>query len=303
MRHSFLLFLISLTAVGQSRITKGFVFDYFTKQPIPYVNLSILESQVGTSTDEDGSYVLEIQEKNLNKYIHLSSLGYQDSIISVVEFIKEEKIYLKVKTEMLEEVLISKKIEQQFLEVNPIKKKDIKSGLPGFEHPIIAALFFPYEDIYQSTENLNSIKLYIRHTWYYKNRPSKFRLRLFSIDNNGFPGKDLVSESIIIETDEKQKEIEIDVSKYNLMFPKDGFYVGLEWLYIAFNEYDDYYITEGTKEKKFVKKYAPVFSCSIEKIGIYKLALFYAGSWHKTPLYGPNKDEESVPAISLTLSN
>lgn len=290
-------------AVGQSKVADGFVYDYATKQPIPYVNLFVLKSQIGTSSDENGSYFLRIEKKDFNKNIHFSSLGYQDSIISVSQFIKEKKIYLKSKTEMLEEVLISKKLEEKYLEVNPINKKDVVSGLPGFEYPIIVALFFPYETVYQSTENLNSIKLYIKQSWFYKSRPSKFRLRLFSVGNDGFPDRDMVSESIIVETSKNQKEIAIDVSKYNLVFPKNGFYVGLEWLYIPFNEYDDYYTVEGSKEKKLVKKYAPRFSCSIKTIGTYKSVLFYSGNWHETPLYGLNKDEELVPAISLTLSN
>lgn len=302
MRYSFLIFLISLATVGQSKMTKGFVFDYATRQPIPYVNLSIFESQTGTSSDDDGSYFLEIKEIDFGKNIHLSSLGFRDSIISVTKFIKEDKIYLKAKTEELDEVVISKKFEEKFLEVNIIKNREIKTGFPGFEHPLIIALYFPYEVFYESTENLNSIKVFLRHGWFNKSRSSKFRLRLFSIGSDGFPDKDLVSESIIVEASKKQREINVDVSKYNLRFPKEGFYVGLEWLYIPFNKYETFYMLEGG-EKKFVKEYAPLLSCLHKPIGTYKIALYSSGIWWETPIYGVKRDEELVPAISLTLSN
>jgi len=70
--------LFTVFAFSQSKTAKGFVYDRVTNQPIPYVNLSVLESSNGTSSDVDGSYMLEIVEMDLNKNIHLSSLGYKD---------------------------------------------------------------------------------------------------------------------------------------------------------------------------------------------------------------------------------
>src|SRR5690606_28992951 len=120
--------LFTVFAFSQSKTAKGFVYDGVTKQPIPYVNLSVLESSNGTSSDVDGSYMLEIVEMDLNKNIHLSSLGYKDSIISIAQFIKTDKIYLTAKIEELDEVVISKKFEEKFLVVNPLESSDLCAG-------------------------------------------------------------------------------------------------------------------------------------------------------------------------------
>jgi len=107
----FLLLLIPFLVCSQEQTAKGLVLDEDTKQPIPYVNISILESQIGTSSDYDGSYSLTIEAVDLEKEIKLSSLGYKDTTFLVSNFLKLETIKLKPIAEMLDEVLISDKFE------------------------------------------------------------------------------------------------------------------------------------------------------------------------------------------------
>lgn len=296
--------LFTVFAFSQSKTAKGFVYDEESKQPIPYVNISIIESSNGTSSDDDGSFELTISETDFNKQVHVSSLGYKDSIISVEKLIKSDKIFLKAKIEQLNEVVISKKFEEKFLIINSFKKNKIRgnSFVTG-KNPWIIALFFPYKEEYSETTNLNSIKIHIDNKSFFSPKPfpSKFRVRLFSLGNDELPGNDMISENIIVETKIKQKIVDLDISEYNLTFPKEGFFIALEWLYIPFNEYIDTYRTKTEKNHKELR-YAPRFSFSEEKIGSYKTAIFASGKWYEFPRKLKN-DTEMIPAISLTLSN
>ena len=105
MRLLFLLFPILL--FSQSQTAKGVVLDKETNAPVPYVNISILASQSGTSSDEDGTYSLDIKKDDLNKIVKLSSLGYEDSSLTISMFLNASKIYLKSKSEVLDEVFIN----------------------------------------------------------------------------------------------------------------------------------------------------------------------------------------------------
>src|SRR5690606_19641159 len=152
--------LFTVFAFSQSKTAKGFVYDEENKQPIPYVNISIIESSNGTSSDENGSFELTIDEADFNKQVHLSSLGYKDSIISVENLIKSDKIFLKAKIEQLNEVVISKKFEEKFLVVNPIKKKKVKVGLGAGTKPWNIALFVPFKEEYKSLKYLKEVEVF-----------------------------------------------------------------------------------------------------------------------------------------------
>lgn len=66
---------------------KGNVISEATNEPIPFVNILIVNSKNGTTTDFDGNFELEIPE-NLKKdtiTIQLSMVGYDNSIVHVTE--------------------------------------------------------------------------------------------------------------------------------------------------------------------------------------------------------------------------
>lgn len=307
MKFSFLFLFISIACYSQSKTARGIVLDELTQKPIPYVNISILESKFGTSSEEDGSYELEIEEKDFDKNVHLSSLGYKDSLITVENLMKQHQIFLKPIAEQLNEVVISKKFEEKFLIVNPINRKEIKSAFGSGAKPWNLALFFPYLETYQATKYIQSIKVHLAK---FHKRPSKFRLRLFTIEEDSLPGQDLIFENLIVETVKGQKEIDIDIAKFNLSFPSKGFFVCIEVLAIPYNEFEqvfNYNHPDGTKTSKKEIVYAPNIGAFYSKMNSYKTVYFTNGIWLEMQLTRSKQEEIYsqiiVPAISLTLSN
>jgi len=296
----FLLLIIPFLAFSQQQIAKGFVLNENTKTPIPYVNISILKSQIGTSSHEDGSYHLEIFKEDIDKGIKLSSLGYKDSIISVSKLIKLKTIYLKPLIEELNEVVITNKFEEKFLEINPLSKSDLCSGFgTSAKNPWIIASYFPFKDNYELTDYIKSVKFYFGN---FKNKKSKFRLRLYSVGLDGLPNRDLISKNIIVELKRKQKSVEIDLTVYSLIFPREGFFVAFEWLYIPYNTEKVTYVFENKKNKKGLK-YNPTFSGICQPSRDMKTAIYISGQWKDMTLNFFRKDKKIIPAISLTLSN
>lgn len=304
----FLIILVcfsKMSAFAQTTIARGFVLDENTKTPIPYVNISILKSQIGTSSHENGSYILEIAQEDLGKNIKLTSLGYKDSIVSVSRFLKHKTIFLNPLVEQLNEVVITKKFEEKFLIVNPISKKNLCGGYgSNAMHPWIIALFYPYKDEYESTDYLNSVKI---HFGNFKNKKAKFRLRLFSMGKNGFPDKDLLTENLIVETKKKQKIAEVDLSQFNLIFPSEGFFVAFEWLYIPFNEYQVTFVfgkddLKGKHKEKRIR-HSPIISATCQEIGKSKLVAYISGKWKDNSKINNFSGDKWIPAFSLTLSN
>ncbi|MHA7842882.1 MAG: carboxypeptidase-like regulatory domain-containing protein [Winogradskyella sp.] len=304
MKVLFLLF--PFLVFSQQQVANGVVLDKVTNEPIPYVNISLLESTVGTSSDDDGSYTLKIKEEDLDKNIHLSSLGYKDTTLTVTSFTKSKTIFLQPLVEELDEVVISEKFEEDFLEINKIKKNKLRGGYAAGSKPWILALYFPYDDKYSKTEYLNSLKVYINRSSLIKRYKSKFRIRIYEIDDEGMPGDDLLMDDLIVETTMKQKEAIIDLSEFNIVFPKDGLFIALEGLAIPYNAFEDvstYVNKEGEKVTRQIVRYSPSFSATIEKKGEKKVVKFDNNTWYNFEVPLMEKNKTFVPAISLTLSN
>jgi hypothetical protein len=131
---------------------------------------------------------------------------------------------------------------------------------------------------------------------------SKFRVRLFKLDTiTGFPSKDIVHKEIIAYSNLIDGKVKIDISKYDIEFPKEGFFVGLERIHIPYNFYEYKYTMQGSKKKYIAKAVAPSFGAVYTKDTTFN---FYSGKWRK--LYSPKeyyKGNQIQPAISLTLTN
>ena len=59
MRYILFPLLVVFQLQAQEVLFEGHVYDNKTKDPIPYVNLSFLNTLKGTSTDEEGHYFVD----------------------------------------------------------------------------------------------------------------------------------------------------------------------------------------------------------------------------------------------------
>lgn len=304
----FLFFLFPLLLWSQEQIIKGLVLDAGTKAPIPYVNISVLNSQFGTSSNENGSYALKLGQRELKKEIHVSSLGYKDTTLTVTSLLKLDTVYLSPLVEEFDEIVISNRKKRDFFEVNPIRKKDLVLGFGGFKnHPYIFALYIPHDVACANFDFIENAKVYLNKSYFLggiKPMKSKFRFRMFSVGKDSLPDKDLITENVIITTTKKQREAEVDLSGFDLVFPDEGVFVAIEWLYIPFNTYEfTYKKGKGIKTEVTENRYAPRLSWVERKRNENRLSVYTQGKWIQMDLPGVKEDEFIIPAISLTLSD
>lgn len=220
-----LLFLIFFTISVTAQI-KGVVKDSITGEPIPYVSIWVENENIGVSSEKDGTFELNIKEE---KKIQFSMLGYKDK----AESINSTEVYLLVPT--------VNKIEQ--IEVKGLKKnKSFKIGLSNKsnlsqlqgKNPQILAKKFEFDTIYNQTPFLKEIEVFTKS----EIKNATFKLRILAFDKEKqLPGKNLIDDNIIVLVKEGQKKNVIDVSNYNIEFPKDGIVVGVENIIIEKNKY------------------------------------------------------------------
>ena len=288
MRKFILLFLFTISANAQ---IKGVVRDSITKEPIAYVSILVENKEIGTTSALDGSF--EINSKlETNDNLLFSIIGYE---IKKVKVSVCSDVELVSKSIVIKEVFIKskpiKKIEQL---VGNAKKSDIYFSFPSF--PIMLSKKFEFKSDYEKTPFLKKIKVITASDI----EDVTFKLRLFKIDSlTQLPNESLLNEEIIVTVKRRGKQInEIDLSNYNLEFPKEGLVVGIENVLIIDN-LNTFKYKNSENEVIYKEYYEPTILLNYTNENSYMYDNF---RWKK--MVDKFKFQKNVePAINITLSN
>ncbi|MEL7004900.1 MAG: carboxypeptidase-like regulatory domain-containing protein, partial [Bacteroidota bacterium] len=114
------LFLVSHKSIGQSRIQlSGMVVDAENSIPVPYAYVSLQDVALGTVTNGDGRFAINIPGNYVQQNIVFSYVGYERQVISITELQSREKIVIKLNPDVkvLREVVVKPR--------KPIKAKTL----------------------------------------------------------------------------------------------------------------------------------------------------------------------------------
>ncbi|MEP2237759.1 MAG: carboxypeptidase-like regulatory domain-containing protein, partial [Maribacter sp.] len=126
----FLVLCISSIGLFAQHQFKGTVLDADTKETLPFVNIGIVNKGVGTVSDFDGKFYLEIDKGNFSKddILQFSSVGYKtvQFKISEVNFSNTlfQKVVMQPEAMQLNEAIVTAKY---------LKGK--KDDVVGFSYP------------------------------------------------------------------------------------------------------------------------------------------------------------------------
>ena len=111
-----ILQLTGLLAFSQELTVTGKVTDAKTGEPLPFVNVAVKGTTMGTTTDENGKFSLKVPDKNAA--LSFSYVGYEDVTLPL-----QGRIYLEV---AMQEV--SKKLDEVVVIGYGVQKKSDLSG-------------------------------------------------------------------------------------------------------------------------------------------------------------------------------
>ena len=224
----FLLVLILnyVSSFGQTELI-GQVIDALTEEPIPFVNIGLVDENIGTVSDEQGYFQLEIDPLQYSQSnLRFSMIGFESKTYVLQEYLQKELLIIPLTEESteLEEVVVSTKRTQFETKIlgNKTTTKFIYAAFTtnklgnemGFvvrqrKRPMILKKF-----------NISLVENdygFIR-----------FRLNFYSVEN-GLPTSTLLKENIIIETDATSGIVSKDLAPYEIVIDED-FFVSIEWI-------------------------------------------------------------------------
>jgi iron complex outermembrane receptor protein len=151
------LVLLIFTAFSGIRTSaqsiSGIVKDAETKQPISFCSLLIIQSNLGTTTDVEGRFQLEIPIKNNTPKLVVSILGYDTDTLTISSGQTEFEIFLNPSQDILNEVIITGVSRTTLIRENPIAISSVSSKVidKTMEPNIIDALV-------KNVPGLNAVK-------------------------------------------------------------------------------------------------------------------------------------------------
>jgi len=277
---------------------KGQIIDSETKATIQHVNIWVVNENIGTTSNEKGEFELSVDG---SKIIIFSAIGFEtkkiasDSIKSILE--------LKPMVTELEEVVIQSKKLTQKLTIGKFKKSKINFYFSCGTKPWITARYFEDTEVYDKTSFLNKIRLLTNSDV----KGSKFNIRLYAVNKKGEPEGYIYDENIIGIAKKGKTITEIDLSDLNIKYPKEGFFIAIEWLIIESNKYEANYSMQNSKKKIEKVSYEPAIG-TIPAETDENSWIFSQGKWRKVWKNNNGtlkryKDKYSMIAIELTLTN
>ncbi|WP_400077739.1 hypothetical protein [Winogradskyella sp. R77965] len=230
-----ILFIILI--IGQFSYAQITVRDSISKYPVSYATISFGNGN-GLFADDEGQFIFTKKLYPDIDSLYISALGFKDLNISTENLTNQ--LFLSPQASKLDEVVIGSKLNRKFKEekLKPYLDDDYYNcWLPTIESEI--AVYFPKTTTKDQKLAAVSFPIALESKDWKKRKRTNSEKKKFSTlfkvkfynNNNGIPGEVLTYETIVFRATEKNGDaFVLDVDKFDIYIPKNGFFVSLQVL-------------------------------------------------------------------------
>jgi hypothetical protein len=224
-----IFFTISFHASFGQFIVEGNILNKETQKPISYANIGITNTNIGTLSNTDGSFSILIPDKFRSDTLRFSALGFGERAISIQSIRQQETLTVRLleKAILLNAIVIREKRQPN---------KTFELGNSSFKGGVIVtdtsyagrsvSLLIENRQPYFQKDLQFPVYLEKARLRIFKNNLAslKFRLRINDLDSTtAKPGKDLLSQSVVVESAIKKGWLEFDLSHLNFQVSQPFF--------------------------------------------------------------------------------
>jgi hypothetical protein len=224
------IFLLNITIAHAQQIhLQGSVADAKTNQPIAAATISIQSKNFFYPADNEGKFNITTNKLTGTDSVGFSCIGYQTKKIKVGDIPSNIVIKLSPMVNMLQEVKVG-------INAPALIKVGSKEKGGGEWSAYLTGL-----DLAAFMEGSQHAKGVIQTVGFYLNsgRGDKlkggdvtvpFRVKLFEVDTNGIPGKEITKDIIIVSAKKVGAWFDVDISAYQIQNPDSGFFAAFSLL-------------------------------------------------------------------------
>lgn len=255
---SCLLFILQ-TSFGQITI-EGKVLEQKSRKPIPFANIGVPKYNVGTLSNRDGSFSIQIPQRSSNDTLFFSALGFAKRGVAISLFLtkRDYLVLLSERVTVLNTVTVTGKKEAN--KIFELGNQQCKGGIITLDTAYAgrsnSLLIDPRGTKFQNDLQF-PVYLTKAHLRIFRNnfKTCKFRLRLNEVDSiTKAPGQDLLQQNIIVESSVRNGWMEFDLTKLNIVV-SNPFFLTFEQITTkedrtaTTNAYHDFVIKNPSKVK------------------------------------------------------
>ena len=231
----FLLILtLCISRLHSQYSVKGSVQDADTNLPLAFVNIGVVNKEIGTVSAEDGSFYLSYKKDLLtpSDTLRVSSLGYEPYQVSVGTFLGQKDSFLGISLETeaiaLDEVVLSgskkdyrnKKDKIVGYTYAGILKNGTWEGDGALGGELVTKI-----NVSKKKRQLNAFYFHVL-----ENRSDSLLVRINVYDGRTkFPEKKLTNKNIVYTLSTKVGRVGVDLVPYGIVV-EDDFSIGIELL-------------------------------------------------------------------------
>jgi len=220
-----------LSNTNQQIVISGVVKNQSTNEVLPYVNIGVLGSSIGTVSAPDGSFQLFFTPDSSIQEIQFSHIGFEDKKLIIKELLNKnttEVILIPSQLTLPSIEISSSKLERQFMGYDKFNTRmNVYFAIGKQPNQNLGAAIGKKFKVKKQVVRLDTLGFYIRQNNF---DTVRFRINIHPIEN-GKPNGFLQNTSIIKEVTNQYKGfVEVDLTPYNLVL-NQNFIVSIEWIY------------------------------------------------------------------------
>lgn len=195
LRFTFFLLIVLLSKdIFSQNVIDGFVKDKSSNEFVPFSNVYMDGTSVGTITDSLGKFSLELPDSLVNSVLMVSNIGYESYSMLVEDAINTTQIiYLNKKDLDLPVFEKSAKKTRKLKTKTTGSKKKRNEGYYYFGYGAQTALYFHNDKNYRGF--ISKVKFYISDHGF---PDTPFRVHVYSVDKRtGAPDKEILKTNTI----------------------------------------------------------------------------------------------------------
>lgn len=220
-------FLLFIPVLNAQYILQGRIIDALTKEPLPFVNVGVLKKEIGTVSNEDGFFFLEVPDVFAKETLRFSMIGFDERDFQVTDLeailLSNNTLVLAEQTTFLEEVVLTaeKKWDTR-VSGNATTSKLLMAGFTSNQLGNEIALFVKVK---KTPAYIEGIQFSVVENIYPEVR---FRVNVYSSEYR-FPDENILKENIFVTLNQSEGIISVDLKEYDILVDDDVF-ISLEWI-------------------------------------------------------------------------
>jgi hypothetical protein len=232
----FFIYLNALVVLSAQDVLKGTLLDA-NSAPIPYANVGVLNTAIGTVSRENGEFELFVEQVKAGDTIKISAIGFESRAFTLGNFrqvlSQEPRLRLETTQYNLAEITVVPLNTEELGFERTDTDRNVNFAISSYPRQNLGAEIarkFKLSKYLKRSKNkacrLDQFKFFLRYCDY---DWAKLRVMVYEL-NGGQPAEPILTDNLIVEVKKGQKGwIEVNLKPYNLV-AKTDIAIGVEWI-------------------------------------------------------------------------